>query len=72
MNMRAILLILCLCQTGCAAYSVVSAGTYIATGKSLTDHGVSTVTQADCNGVKHITSGQYYCEVAPVYNRSAF
>jgi len=70
--MRAILLLVILSQTGCAAYTVASTATYIGTGKSLTDHGVSTITSADCNGIKHLTTGQYYCEVTPVYNQSAF
>ena len=70
--MRAILLLLLLSQTGCAVYTVASGATYVATGKSLTDHGVSTITQADCNGIKHMINGEYYCELPVRYNRNAF
>lgn len=56
---------------GCAAYTVVSVGTWAATGKSLSDHGTSAVAQGDCN-VLHTVNGQYYCEMPVIYNRSAF
>lgn len=57
---------------GCAAYTVASTATYVATGKSLTDHGVSTLAQGDCNGIRHAIEGKYYCEMPVRYNRNAF
>jgi hypothetical protein len=54
--------------SGCAAYTVASIGTTVATGKSITDHALSETVHGDCN-VFHLWKGQYYCEVDPVYNR---
>jgi hypothetical protein len=75
MPTRSILIALCAVATislnGCAAYTVASVGTWAATGKSLSDHGISAVSKGDCN-VTHTVSGQYYCEMPVVYNRSAF
>ena len=57
---------------GCAAYTVVSIGSYAATGKSLGDHAGSKVTGGDCNLIKHTINGEYVCEMPVVYNRSPF
>jgi hypothetical protein len=55
--------------SGCAAYTAVSVGSLLTTGKSFSDHGASLATGADCNLLKHLWTGQYICEVPPVYNR---
>ena len=73
------LAVICLLLSGCAApvgiaYSTASAGSFVTTDKTLTDHAVSTVTQDDCNFTQ-IFSGKYYCEqrdISKTYNRSAF
>jgi len=62
--------------SGCAVYtgaSVVSMGT---TGKSLTDHSASLVTNADCNIWRASIELTYYCEYlrdpGTTYNRTGF
>ena len=68
-----LLAIIVSCQ-GCAAYTIASAGTYVATGKTLTDHGSSTLAQADCNAV-HVIKDKYYCEqrnAATTFNRNGY
>ena len=68
--------ILAVCQlTGCAAYTVANGVTYIATDKSIMDHGSSTLVKADCDAVRVVQKGTYYCEVRDVsvtYNRNRF
>jgi len=61
---------------GCA-YTAVSTASFITTGKSISDHAASTLTQADCNTVSYATGRQdYICEQArtrdTTYNRTAF
>lgn len=61
--------------TGCAAYTVANTVTYIATDKSIMDHGSSTLVSADCDAVRVVEKGTYYCEVRDVsttYNRNVF
>lgn len=55
--------------TGCGTYSAVNVGSFVATGKGLTDHGASFATGADCNLLKHIWTGKYVCEKPTVYNQ---
>jgi hypothetical protein len=60
---------------GCAVYTVANTVTYIATDKSLMDHGSSTLVSADCDAVRVIEKGTYYCEVRDIsttYNRNTF
>jgi hypothetical protein len=60
---------------GCAVYTVANTVTYIATDKSLTDHASSTLVSADCDAVRVIEKGTYYCEVRDIsttYNRNIF
>ena len=69
------LLLILLCS-GCA-YTAVSTGTYIVTGKSVGDHAASLATQNDCNTTSYIVGKQdYICERArepgTTYNRSEF
>ena len=61
--------------SGCAVYTVANTVTYIATDKSLTDHGSSTLVKADCDAVRVIRQGTYYCEtrdISTTYNRNIF
>jgi hypothetical protein len=61
--------------TGCAAYTVANGVTYIATDKSIMDHGSSTLVKADCDAVRVVQKGTYYCEVRDIsttYNRNRF
>lgn len=60
---------------GCAAYTVVNTATWIATDKSLMDHGSSALASADCDAVRVIQKGTWYCEtrdVSTTYNRNVF
>lgn len=54
----------------------ISAVSTITTGKSLTDHTSTQLTQHDCNTIRTITEQTYYCERArepgTTYNRSVF
>ena len=67
---------LTVCQlTGCAAYTVVNTATWIATDKSIMDHGSSTLVSADCDAVRVVQKGTYYCEkrdIGVTYNRNLF
>lgn len=60
--------------TGCATtYTVTSAASLIATGKSLTDHATSKLTTGDCDAVRMLTRQTYYCEQndpSVTYNRN--
>jgi hypothetical protein len=61
--------------TACAAYTVVNTATWIATDKSIMDHGSSTLVSADCDAVRVVQQGTYYCEVRDIsttYNRNRF
>jgi hypothetical protein len=46
----------------------------VTTDKSLTDHGLTTITGANCD-VRHVVTGEYYCErvrePGTTYNRSS-
>jgi hypothetical protein len=57
---------------GCA-YTAVSTATFAVTGKSTTDHVLTTVVpNSDCNAV-NIVKGKYYCEIRDIsttYNRN--
>lgn len=58
---------------GCAVYTVSSSVVYLATDKALPDHMSSKLAQADCNAVRVVTQGTYYCEqrdISKTYNRS--
>jgi len=60
---------------GCAVYTVMNGVAYIATDKSITDHGSSTLVSADCDAVRVIRQGTYYCEtrdISTTYNRNTF
>ena len=53
-------------------YSAVNTGTSITTSKSIPDHALSAITDADCN-VFNPFKGLYYCEIqdpSKTYNRS--
>ena len=70
-----ILTILASALSGCAVTTGMSVVSFATTGKSITDHATSTIAQADCDGIKTITHGTYYCEqrdIAKTYNRNGF
>jgi hypothetical protein len=56
---------------GCAAYTVASAGAYLATDRTLTDHLATVSTGYDCSTGQPF-KGEYYCEKKPVYNQNPF
>ena len=76
----AITLISLVVLSGCAApaaqyaYQGISSGTSLATNKSLPEHALSYVTDADCSVYNYLFRGrEYFCEVTDpgrVYNRS--
>lgn len=69
MSRIAIVLVTLASTSGCATYNTVSVASLATTGKSVSDHGASIVTGADCNLLKHLWTGKYICEVSPVYNQ---
>jgi len=74
--MRLISAIILISLQGCA-YTVASTASFVTTGKSLSDHAASTLTQADCNTYSFATNKQdYLCErartVDSTYNRNPF
>ena len=68
-----VLVAMCAYLSGCAAYTVASAASLMATQKSMADHALSKVIPgADCGAV-NIIRDKYYCEirdVAETYNRT--
>ena len=74
--MRMLWILLTLCLQGCA-YTAVSTGTYIATGKSIWDHSAGMATGADCNATRLVLGKQsYWCEQprepGTTYNRNSY
>jgi len=74
--MKWCIIALVLTLNGCA-YTVVSTATLITTGKSISDHAASTITQNDCDSVNYVKGRQdYLCEqpreAGTTYNRTAF
>jgi len=72
-----VLILLCSCAAPATtmaqyAYSAVNTTQTVVTNKSIPDHAVSYVTQADCN-IFNVFEGLYYCEerdISKTYNRS--
>jgi hypothetical protein len=58
------------------AYSGASITSAVATGKSIPEHGASTVLDADCSLYNYLFDNKdYYCEtqdISRTYNRNAF
>jgi hypothetical protein len=73
--MKILLALVAVALNGCAAYTVASTTTYLATDKTLTDHAVTQITpMADCN-ITNIFKNLYYCEVRDIsrtYNRHSY
>ena len=69
-------LLLIILTTGCAPMMAISAVSTITTGKSLTDHTSTQLTQHDCNTIRTITEQTYYCEQTrepgTTYNRNTY
>lgn len=61
------------CSTAEIVYQTASISSGVTTGKTLAEHALSQVTQADCK-TANIINGLYYCEVAKepgtTYNRN--
>ena len=75
-QMRILLTILAISLQGCA-YTAVSTGTYIVTGKSVGDHAATVITGANCNTTSYVTGKQdYLCErsreAGTTYNRHEY
>jgi len=73
--MRTLIIILAINLTGCAAvYTGASTATFVATGKSIPEHGASIATQSDCSTWNYLFKGKdYLCEQrdpAKTYNRN--
>jgi len=53
---------------------VTNTVSWVATGKSVTDHGASTLTRSNCDAVRAVKELTYWCETTPDagtrYNRS--
>ena len=69
-------LILVHALSGCAVTTAVNTVSAISTGKTVTDHTASLVTQKDCNAWRASTELTYYCEylhdAGTRYNRNAY
>jgi hypothetical protein len=74
--MRVLIILLPLlsaCTTAEIVYQTASISSGVTTGKTLAEHALSQVTQADCK-TANIINGKYYCERAKepgtTYNRN--
>ena len=66
---RLLIAIFALAQlTGCTAYSVVSAGTTLVTGRGIAEWTATGVTGGDC-AITNLARDKYLCEMPVVYNR---
>jgi hypothetical protein len=54
--------------TGCAAYTVASIGTTLATGRGISEWTATGITGADC-ALTNLAKDKYLCEQPVVYNR---
>ena len=80
MNLVKLLTLVYLVTTlsGCAVYMGASAVSQVSTGKSIPEHAVSTVADANCSLWDMLMDNQhhaYYCEVRDIsqtYNRTGF
>jgi hypothetical protein len=75
MKLIFIALILASALSGCAVTTGVNIASYAVTGKGSTDHAASYMTSSDCDGIRTITHGTYYCEqrdIAKTYNRTGY
>jgi hypothetical protein len=75
--MRVLIIILAVNLTGCAAvYTGASTATFIATGKSIPEHGASIATSSDCSTWNYVFKNKdYLCEQrdpGKTYNRNGF
>ena len=70
-----IAVILASALSGCAVTTGMNVVSYAATGKGTTDHMTSYATSSDCDGVRVVTHGTYYCEtrnIGVTYNRTGY
>ena len=70
-----ITIILASALSGCAVTTSMSVVSFATTGKTITDHATSQITSSDCDGLKTITHGTYYCEqrdIGKTYNRNGY
>lgn len=70
------MILLAVTLPGCA-YTAVSTGTYVLTGRSIADHSASLATGADCNTTSYIIGKQdWLCEQprepGTTYNRNPY
>ena len=70
-----IALILASALSGCAVTMGMNIASYAVSGRGTGDHAVSYATGADCDGVRTVTHGSYYCELRDIgktYNRTGY
>jgi hypothetical protein len=68
-------LILASALSGCAVTMGMNVASYVVSGKGTTDHAVSYISSSDCDGIRTITHGGYYCEtrdIGKTYNRTGY
>ena len=61
--------------SGCAVTMGMNVASYVVSGKGTTDHVTSYVTDSDCDGVRTVTHGTWYCEtrnIGVTYNRTGY
>ena len=70
MSRRSLFISLFACYqlTGCAAYTVASIGTTLATGRGITEWTATAATGGDC-ALTNLPKDKYLCEMPVVYNR---
>jgi hypothetical protein len=74
--MRIYAILLTLLLQGCA-YTAVSTGTYVLTGKSIADHSATVATGNNCDATRLVLGRQdWYCEqpreLGTTYNRNPY
>jgi len=75
MKLLFIVPILALTLSGCAVMTGMNIASYVVSGKGTTDHATSYATGAECDGVRTVTHGTYYCEtrnIGVTYNRNGY
>ena len=75
--MKWTIIILAVNLSGCAAvYTGASTAAFVATGKSIPEHGASVITSSDCSTWNYVFKGKdYLCEQrdpSKTYNRNGF
>ena len=75
MKLIFIAVILALTLSGCAVTMGMNVASYVVSGRGTTDHAVSYISSSDCDGIRTLTHGTWYCEqrdIGRTYNRTGY